>query len=92
MSSVSVTLIGKPGCHLCDQAETLVRDVLSGFPNVSFDKRNLDEKPEWAVEYLEKIPVILINDSLHSYWRVEAEEFRADLQRAVTLSARENLG
>lgn len=92
MPSVSVTLIGKPGCHLCDHAETLVLDVLSGFPDVSFDKRNLDEKPEWAVEYLEKIPVILINDTLHSYWRVDEEEFRTDLQQAVALSAKENLG
>jgi glutaredoxin len=91
MPSVSVTLIGKPGCHLCDHAETLVLDVLSEFPDVSFEKRNLDEKPEWAVEYVEKIPVILINDTLHSYWRVEEDEFRRDLNQAVGLSAVENL-
>jgi glutaredoxin len=90
MPSIAVTLIGKPGCHLCDHAETLVLEVLSDFPEVAFEKRNLDEKPDWALEYLEKIPVILINDSLHSFWRLDPEVFRRDLERTLGLPVEEN--
>jgi glutaredoxin len=90
MTTIAVTLIGKPGCHLCDDAETLVLEVLSDFSEVTFVKRNLDERPDWALEYLEKIPVILINDTLHSFWRVDPEEFRRDLESTRGLSVEEN--
>lgn len=72
MQSITVRLIGKPGCHLCDEADLLAAGVVQKFSNVALEHRNLFETPEWESEYSEKIPVIQIDDQEFAYWRVDA--------------------
>ncbi len=73
MQSITVRLIGRPGCHLCDEADLVVAGVVEKFSNVVVEHRNLFEKTEWEREYSEKIPVIQIDDEEFAHWRVSAE-------------------
>jgi hypothetical protein len=72
VQSITVRLIGKPGCHLCDEADLVIQGVVENFSNVVVEHRNLDEKTEWEREYSEKIPVIHIDDQEFAYWHIDA--------------------
>jgi glutaredoxin len=52
-----VTLYGKPGCHLCDEAREVVERVRAVHP---FELRQVDVSldPELHREYGERIPVL----------------------------------
>ena len=78
-----LTLLTRPGCHLCDDARTVVGDVLGGFPQVVFEERSIVGDAELEREYAEEIPVVLIDDRVHTIWRVD----RARLERALGASA-----
>ena len=55
-----VTLYGKPGCHLCEQARAEVARVREERP---FELREVDVSldPGLAREYRERIPVLAID-------------------------------
>jgi glutaredoxin len=55
-----VTLYGKPGCHLCDDAREVVERVRAEHP---FDLREVDVSldPGLNREYGERIPVLAVN-------------------------------
>ena len=46
-----VTLFGKPGCHLCDDARAIIGEVLTGFPDVTFDELSILDDPALLDEY-----------------------------------------
>lgn len=73
MKSVTVRLMGKPGCHLCDDADLVIQSVVKNFSNVVVEHRNLQEKPEWESEYRDKIPVIHIDDQEFAQWHVDPD-------------------
>ena len=73
--SVSVTLIGKSGCHLCDEAKAIINEVLERVPDIEFEEASLEDNPLWGELYGDLIPVVLIDDVEHSNWRVDAEAF-----------------
>ena len=75
----SVTLLGKPGCHLCDDARAVVAGVLADHPEVSFDEKSILDDPELLDTYAEEIPVVLIDDRVHTIWRVDPERLRRAL-------------
>jgi len=77
MSTAHLTLIGKPGCHLCDDARAVVGTVLEqlaaepGSPDVVFEEKSILDDPELHELYVEEIPVLLINGLVHNYWRID---------------------
>ena len=78
---VSLTLIGKPGCHLCDDAEVLVGEVLDEFAGkVALENLNILEHDELFAKYSEEIPVLLINGKVHNYWRIDPDRLRSALE------------
>jgi hypothetical protein len=74
-----VTLLGKPGCHLCDDARAVVQAVLADHPEVAFEERSILDDPELMDAYAEEIPVVLIDDRVHTIWRVDENRLRAAL-------------
>ena len=77
---IELTLIGKPGCHLCDDAEAVVLEVMSEFADsVSLTKQNILDDDELFARYSEEIPVLLINGKVHNYWRIDPERLRSAL-------------
>ena len=83
--NIELTLIGKPGCHLCEDAEAAVDRVLGSFlpanPSVliSMTQKNILDDAELAAKYSEEIPVLLINGKVHNYWRIDEERFATAL-------------
>ncbi len=75
-----LTLIGKPGCHLCDDAEAVVSGVLEEIQGkVTLDRKNILEDDELFVRYSEEIPVLLINGKVHNYWHIDPVRLRSAL-------------
>lgn len=73
-----VTLYGKPGCHLCDDARAVVERVRAAHP---FELREVDVSldPELHRAYGERIPVLeLDGEELFEFFVDEA-----DLRRRI---------
>ena len=79
MSSPRVTLIGKPGCHLCDEARDVIAAVTAELGE-EYDEVSILDEPELAARYAEQIPVTLVDGAQHDFWRVSAERLRAALR------------
>ena len=79
MSAVQLTIIGKPDCHLCDVAESVIDSVVSDLEasaSVTIEKKSILDDAELHELYWEKIPVILVNGVEHAHWRVNADQLR----------------
>ena len=57
---VRVTLIGKAGCHLCDDARTAIAAVCAETGD-QWSELSIEDDPALFDEYWERIPVILVN-------------------------------
>jgi hypothetical protein len=73
-----VTLIRKPGCHLCDDAEVVIGKVC-GELGVPWEQRDITEDQALHDQYWEQIPVVLIDGEQHTFWRVHEERLRRAL-------------
>ncbi|MHA7984191.1 glutaredoxin family protein [Rathayibacter sp. CAU 1779] len=84
MPDVQLTLIGKPGCHLCDDAREAIRQVIEALPDpsrVGIGERSILDEPELFDRYAEEIPVVLIDGRQHTYWRVDKERLTAAITK-----------
>src|SRR5262245_5636212 len=83
---VTVTLVGKPGCHLCDDARVIVQRVAeeTGAAVEELDITAEGFDPALKAEYWEQIPVTLVNGARHDFWRVDPERLR----KAVAAASR----
>jgi hypothetical protein len=73
-----ITLIGKPGCHLCDEAREVVAAVAAEV-GVGWEERSILDDPALRERYAEQIPVTLVDGRPHDFWRVSADRLRAAL-------------
>ena len=55
-----LTVYGKPGCHLCDDARAAVRDVLAG-RDVRLREVDVTLDPVLERRYGERIPVVALD-------------------------------
>ncbi|GAA6524871.1 glutaredoxin family protein [Intrasporangium sp. DVR] len=74
-----VTLIGRPGCHLCDEAKVVIERVTSEL-GVAWEERSIDDDAELRSAYAEQIPVTLVDGRRHDFWRVDEARLRAALE------------
>ncbi|CAM3392489.1 glutaredoxin family protein [Dermacoccus barathri] len=73
-----ITLIGKPGCHLCDDARAVIERVARE-EGVEWEELNMLDDPELVARYAEQIPVTLVDGRQHDYWRVDENRLRKAL-------------
>jgi glutaredoxin len=76
-------LIGKPGCHLCDDARETITQVIAELPtefSVELSEQSILDDEQLHSKYWDEIPVVLINDRVHTIWRVESDRLSAALQ------------
>lgn len=78
MSSPRVTLYGKPGCHLCDDARAVIERVCADLGEEYAEISILDD-PALLERYGEEIPVTLVDGRQHDFWRVSEQRLRAAL-------------
>ena len=73
-----ITLLGKPGCHLCDDARAVIERVATEL-GVPWDERDITVSEDDQAAYGEMIPVTLIDGVQHDFWRVDENRLRAAL-------------
>jgi glutaredoxin len=81
MTVPRITLLGRPGCHLCDDARKVISKVADDL-GVTWEERDITQSPADLREYWEKIPVTLVDGVQHDFWRVSEDRLRIALQLA----------
>jgi glutaredoxin len=77
-----VTLYGRPGCHLCDDARAVLERVRSEEP-FELIERDIEADDDLLRRYLERIPVVALDGhDLFDYF-VDERALRAALRSAV---------
>lgn len=74
----TVTLIGKPGCHLCEDAREVLLRVTAEL-GAAFEEKDITQDPALYREYAEQVPVTLIDGRQHDFWRVNEDRLRKAL-------------
>jgi len=87
---ISLTLLTKPGCHLCEEAEKAIELVMfeftqenSGTVQIELTELNILEDETLKNQYSEEIPVLQINGATHAYWRIDSERLLLALNELV---------
>ncbi|OAN35260.1 glutaredoxin family protein [Microbacterium sp. H83] len=88
----TLTLIGKPDCHLCDVASEIIDTVVAELPDAAAERieiveASIHDDPALFDLWWEKIPVVLIDGELHAHWRLSADRLRDALEDAVRADA-----
>lgn len=73
-----ITLLTRPGCHLCDDARAVIARVAAEL-GVSWTERDITRSEGDLRDYGEMIPVTLIEGVQHDFWRVSEQRLRAAL-------------
>ncbi|WP_026037706.1 glutaredoxin family protein [Salinibacterium sp. PAMC 21357] len=82
MATKRLTLISKPGCHLCDDARDVITRVIAELsPELVIDvtEKSILDDEELHAKHWDEIPVVLINDRVHTLWRVDPARLSAAL-------------
>jgi glutaredoxin len=87
---ISLTLLTKPGCHLCEEAKKAIEIVMFEFSKENSDvvqieltELNILEDEALKNQYSEEIPVLQINGATHAYWKIDSERLTAALNELV---------
>ena len=87
---IALTLLTKPGCHLCEEAKKAIELVMFEFTNENSDvvqieltELNILEDEALKNQYSEEIPVLQINGATHAYWKIDSERLIAALNELV---------
>lgn len=84
----TLTLIGKPDCHLCDVASEIIDAVVAELPDAAAERieiveSSIQDDPALYELWWEKIPVVLIDGDLHAHWRLSPDRLRHALEEAI---------
>lgn len=69
-----VLVYSRSGCHLCQIAIDQINSVKNP-NNFELEVKLVEEDIELEKEFGEQVPVILIDEKIHDYWRVDLERF-----------------
>ena len=73
-----ITLLSRPGCHLCDDARAVIASVAADL-GVPWQERDITSSESDLRAYGDMIPVTLIDGVQHDFWRVSEQRLRAAL-------------
>ena len=74
-----VVLVGRAGCHLCEDAREVVARVAAE-QGVAWREADVDADPELHRRYTDLVPVVLVDGREHDFGRVDAGRLRSALQ------------
>jgi glutaredoxin len=77
-SQPTITLLSRPGCHLCESAREVIEKVAADL-GVPWTERDVTASPEDLAEYGDMIPVTFIDGIQHDFWRVDEARLRKAL-------------
>jgi len=71
MGEITLTLLTRAGCHLCDEMAAIARDV-GHKTGAVLEVRDVDRDPALRHRYGELVPALLIDDRLAFKYRLTA--------------------
>ena len=74
-----ITLVTKPGCHLCGPVREVVERVAADL-GVGWVELSILDDPALSAAYRDLIPVTLVDGVQHDRWRVSESRLRQALQ------------
>jgi glutaredoxin len=77
-ASHTITLLSRPGCHLCDDARAVIARVAAEL-ELSWTERDITKSERDLAEYADMIPVTFVDGVQHDFWRVDETRLRAAL-------------
>jgi len=78
--NTKVVIYSRTNCHLCEDVEKKVREVLVEIP-FNLEVIYIDGDQELERLYGEEVPVTLINGAKHDYFRVDRKRFSEAILR-----------
>jgi glutaredoxin len=78
--NTKVVIYSRVSCHLCEEAEKNLREVLVDIP-FDLEVIYIDGDQELERLYGEEVPVTLINGAKHDYFRVDKKRFSEAILR-----------
>lgn len=79
-----VTLYGRPGCHLCDEARELLERIRADVGTFAVEEVDIDRDQLLLKRYLERIPVIVVDGVAVSELVPDESVIRASLDTVGT--------
>lgn len=77
-ASKVITVLGRPGCHLCEEALDELRPIAAEL-GASIAQINIDLDDGLLLAHLERIPVVLVDEAELCHLFVDATAVRAAL-------------
>lgn len=74
-----ITMLGRPGCHLCDEARAVIAAVAAEC-GVCWSEHDITQSDEQLNQYRDMVPVTFVDGVQHDFWRVSADRLRAALR------------
>lgn len=74
-----VLMLGRPGCHLCDDARIVIERVCADL-GVAWEERSIAGDDELERAFGEQIPVTFVDGRQHDFWRVDDARLRSALK------------
>jgi glutaredoxin len=82
-----VRLLTRTGCHLCDEARSVVAQVCTE-AGEAYEELDLDSAgvadPALLRRYTDEVPVTFVDGAQHDFWRVDPTRLRAALAKPRT--------
>jgi glutaredoxin len=75
-----VRVLTRPGCHLCEDAVTIVAAVCAQTGD-DWVEQDISSDPELTRRYTDQVPVTFVDGAQHDYWRVDPERLLSALSR-----------
>ncbi|MFW0184066.1 glutaredoxin family protein [Rothia sp. CCM 9418] len=80
---IDITLLTKPGCHLCDKARHVVHDVTARL-GLTFTELNIENSPELKARHAIEIPVVLVDGEVKDFWQINPRRLEKILHQKIT--------
>lgn len=82
---IQLTLLSRPGCHLCEEMRHEVDAVLAGRPH-EWDVIDVSTDPDLLLRYGDSIPVLFVNGRLFAKIRLPRFSSKVRLLKATAAS------
>lgn len=76
--AIRVVLYVRHGCHLCDDARTLVRQVCED-TGTHVTEVDVDADPQAQALYGDQVPLVTVDGTVAGFWRIDPTVLRQAL-------------
>lgn len=76
--AVRVSLITRPGCHLCPDARAAVQEVCAEV-GVEWREVDIDADERVRARFADDVPVVIVDGQVVGFWRIDRDRLRSAL-------------